>query len=244
MIVGRVLDLLGPEVRSWVEFHSGHRQFFDPWGGPMNGQTARLELVRALIHAVRPVRIIETGTYRGTTAEWLAGFGIPLLTIELDEPAACFARRRLRRFHHVRVVHGASVAALRSASAEHEPVFCYLDAHRDATLPLRDELRVIFERFPHAVILIDDFAIPDDPGYGFGDYGPGAVVNLEYLERSELPRDVRLFVPRVPSAEETGHRRGAALLTADQRLADVIRAMPLVRPWPLATTRGGTLRSV
>src|SRR5439155_1380246 len=160
--------------RSWIEFHSGHRQFFDPWGGAMNGQTARIEIVRTLIHSVRPVGIIETGTYRGTTTEWFAGFGIPVLTIETDERAFRFARRRLAQFPNVRVVHGASVASLATVPRERDPVFCYLDAHRAANLPLRGELQTIFDRMPRAVVLIDDFAIPDDPGYGFGDYGPAA----------------------------------------------------------------------
>jgi hypothetical protein len=112
---------------------------------------------------------------------------------------------------------------------------CYLDAHRDANLPLRGELRVIFERMPRAVVLIDDFAIPDDPGYGFGDYGPGAVVNLAYLAASNLPTGTRLFFPAVPSSEESGHRRGAALLTADPDLADLLAAIPRLRPWPVTT---------
>jgi hypothetical protein len=236
-IAARVLDLFGPEVRSWIEYHSGHRSFFDPWGGAMNGQTARLAIVRALIHSVRPVRIIETGTYRGTTTEWFAGFGIPVLTIETDARPFHFASRRLRHFPHVRVVHGSSVASLGAIPREGDPVFCYLDAHHEANLPLRGELHAIFDRMPRAVVLIDDFAIPDDPGYGFGDYGPGAAVNMQYLERSDLPDGTRLFFPRVPSLEETGHRRGAALLTADPQLADVLAATPLLRPWPLVARR-------
>lgn len=199
----------------------------------MNGQTARLAIVRALIESVRPVRIIETGTYRGTTTEWFAGFGIPVLTIEEDERAFRFASRRLERFPHVRVVHASSVAALERVPRERDPVFCYLDAHREASLPLRGELRVIFDRMPRAIVLIDDFAIPDDPGYGFGDYGPGAVVNVQYIESSDLPRGIGLFFPRVPSSEESGHRRGAAVLTADPRLAELLAAMPALRAWPL-----------
>lgn len=241
-IAARVLDWFGPEVRSWIEYHSGHRHFFDPWGGPMNGQTARLEIVRALIDKVQPVQIIETGTFRGTTTEWLAGFGIPVVTIEADELAFRFASRRLARFAHVRVVHGASVAALAALPRESDPVLCYLDAHEPASLPLRGELHAIFDRLPRAIVLIDDFAIPDDPGYGFGDYGPGAAVNVEYLQASDLPRGTRLFFPRAPSSEETGHRRGAAVLTGDPRLADVLAATPRLRPWPLFERHALTTR--
>lgn len=242
-LASRVLDWFGPELRSWIEFHSGHRAFFDPWGGAMNGQAARLELVRGLIDAVRPVLILETGTYRGTTTEWFARFGIPVVTIEEDDRAFCFARRRLHRFRHVRVVHSSSVAALGAARCEPAPVFCYLDAHRDASLPLRDELSAIFARMPRAIVLIDDFAVPDDPGYGFGDYGPGAVVNLAYLEASRLPAGARLFLPRVASSEESGHRRGGAFLTADPELADLLAATARLRPWPLELRHAARTRA-
>lgn len=228
-LAARVLDLLGPKARAWVEFHSGHYLSFYPWGGPMNGQTARLEIVRALLHAVRPVRIIETGTYRGVTTEWLAGFGVPVLTIEADDLSFHFARRRLARFAHVRAAHGDSVDVLRKEPREDEPVFLYLDAHREAYLPLRDELHTIFDRMPRAVVLIDDCAVPEDAGYGYND-----ALNVQYLERSKLPATSRVFFPTVPSREETGHRRGAAVLTADLRLAELVAATPLLRPWPLA----------
>lgn len=232
-LAARVLDLFGPEVRSWVEFHSGHHTFFYPWGTAMNGQTARLEMVRALLHSMQPVRIIETGTYHGTTTEWFAGFGVPVLSIEANQRAFRFAARRLARFTNVRVVRGDSVAELAKLRPEGAPVFCYLDAHWEAHLPLRDELRMLVERFPRAVVLIDDFAVPDDAGYAFDDYGPGAALTIDYLKGSSLPASARLFLPTVPSTEETGHRRGAAVVAWDPQLAELLAGMRGLRPWPL-----------
>ena len=98
----------------------------------------------------------------------------------------------------------------------------------------QDIAAVLQGRMPRAVVLIDDFAVPDDPGYGFDDYGPDAALTVTYLERSQLPRASRLFFPTVPSKEETGHRRGAAVLTADAELGEVVARTPLLRPWPLA----------
>lgn len=227
-LASRLLALLGPEARAWIEFHSGHRSFFFPWGGAMNDQTARLETVRALIHAVQPAQIVETGTSRGTTAEWLARFSIPVLTIEADELPYHFARRRLARFAHVRAVLGDSAALLRGLPPAGDPVFCYLDAHGRGELPLGAELAAIFERRPRAVVLIDDFAVPDDPGYG-----ANAGIDLAYLARCALPATTRLFLPAVPSSEETGHRRGGAVITADPDLAARLAAIALLRPWPL-----------
>jgi hypothetical protein len=44
-------------------------RYFYPYGGPMNGQTARLEIVREIIEYCGVTNIIETGTYRGTITE-------------------------------------------------------------------------------------------------------------------------------------------------------------------------------
>ena len=65
------------------------------------------------------------------------------------------------------------------------PTLFYLDAHWHEYLPLRDELEIALGQFANAVVLIDDFQVPDDPGYGFDDYGPGKTLNLEYLAHGE-----------------------------------------------------------
>ena len=60
----------------------------------------------------------------------------------------------------------------------------YLDAHWGKRLPLADEMRVVAGAFPRCVIAIDDFMVPDDPGYAFDDYGPGKRLDLDYVKRS------------------------------------------------------------
>jgi hypothetical protein len=52
-------------------------------------------------------------------------------------------------------------------------ILFYLDAHWNDDLPLEEELELIFSVHPHAVVMIDDFQVPDDPGYQFDEYGPG-----------------------------------------------------------------------
>lgn len=232
-VVLKLVNVLGPGPRSWIEYQSGHHRFFYPWGSAMNGQTARLEIARAIIHAIHPARIIETGTYRGTTTEWFAGFGLPVTSIEAEEGAFRFARRRLARYPNVELVQGDSASALAAMAPESAPVLCYLDAHWAAPLPLRAELRAVFAGMPRAVVVIDDFSVPDDPGYGFDDYGPDAKLDVAYLQASALPAGTRLFFPRIAAAEETGHRRGAAFLTGDAGFAELLGAMPALRPWPL-----------
>src|SRR5581483_11607057 len=91
------------------------------------------------------------------------------------------------------------------------PALFYLDAHWDKQdLPLLEELRLIFERSPRAVVLIDDFEVWDDPGYSFDDYGAGRRLTLDYLA------PLAAFAPRcffpLGAAGETGGRRGCVVL--------------------------------
>jgi len=59
--------------------------------------------------------------------------------------------------------------------------FFYLDAHWEESLPPREELDLIIREFKQFVVMIDDFEIPNDPGYGFDDYGPGKRLSLRDL---------------------------------------------------------------
>ena len=61
------------------------------------------------------------------------------------------------------------------------PTLFYLDAHGQNSLPLHDEVELAVAHFAKAILLIDDFAVPDDPGYGFNNYGPDKRLTLEYL---------------------------------------------------------------
>jgi len=54
------------------------------WGGPMNGQRWRCLMFAELVHKIEPKAIVETGTYLGTTTEWLAAFQLPVFTCEAD----------------------------------------------------------------------------------------------------------------------------------------------------------------
>src|SRR5215467_7457931 len=73
----------------------------DRWGGPFNGQLARAALFRSLIAKVRPRAIIETGTYHGTTTEFMAQTGLPIFTVESHPRDYGFSRARLLRYRQV-----------------------------------------------------------------------------------------------------------------------------------------------
>jgi hypothetical protein len=60
--------------------------------------------------------------------------------------------------------------------------------------------------------MIDDFEVPDDHGFGYDDYGPGKALNAAYIGPLVEAHDLAVFYPSARSQEETGHRRGCAVL--------------------------------
>src|ERR1043166_1061331 len=90
-------------------------------------------------------------------------------------------------------------------------LFFYLDAHWRDDLPLREEVEIISTHWPDALVMVDDFAVPDDPGYGYADYGEGRALTLELI-RPALRASPAVYFPAAPSAAETGSRRGCVVL--------------------------------
>lgn len=241
--------------RAWSAIRQGRRAYRerpeirDIWGGPFNGQEARRALFDQLVAAVDPAAIVETGTFRGVTTEYLAGAGRPVHTIELSPSAFGYSGERFAD-HNVKVKRylGDSRVLLRWLLARRlssaAPVLFYLDAHGGGQeLPLAAEIELIAERSPKPVIMIDDFAVPHDAGYRYDDYGPGKVLDhaliAPLLERFRMAA----FYPATPSAAETGMRRGCVVLARDQDHVRALSQMPaLVGPaHPIALTSNPAL---
>ena len=189
------------------------------WGGAMNGQRYRCLLVAELIQKILPAAIIETGTYLGTTTEWLASFQLPIYSCEAVAHNFGFARERLTMTNNVHLLHADSRSALANffngplKSCLDDPILAYLDAHWYDDLPLDDEVRLIFDRCPRAVVLIDDFKVPNDEGYTFDDYGEGKVLDANYLASAVGVHELTIRYPATASSLETGAKRGCAVLT-------------------------------
>ena len=79
-------------------------------------------------------------------------------------------------------------------------------------------------------MLIDDFAVPDDPGYAFDSYGPNQRSTLEYLLQGELT-SLTTYFPSTPSELETGARRGYVVAASNSELVDVLDGVKLLRRW-------------
>jgi predicted O-methyltransferase YrrM len=221
-IVKKVLDRLAPivpgKISGFLDFASGNFEFFYPYSAAMNGQTARLEITRTIIIDCNIQQIVETGTFRGSTTAWLAGFGLPVVTVELNKRYAAFSRLRFRHADNVRVLEGSSSDVLRLLSKDttftSKSTFFYLDAHWNVYSPLRDEIGIILERFPRSIIMVDDFQVPGDSSYDFDFDQDGRVVNLSHLStlRHDWPS---IFFPAIKGHDETGIRRGWVVLSKE-----------------------------
>src|SRR5262249_54627071 len=170
---------LPPRLTVHLDYPLRRWRSFEPYGGPLNNQRRKQEAILQLIAAYRPDRIVETGTFRGSTTAYLARhFDGPIESVEINPHFYFFARRRLKRLHRVTLVLSDSVQFLktltgRSGSAGERTLF-YLDAHWwDRWVPIKEELIVIFGHWRSAIAVIDDFAVPGDPSYECIDYEPG-----------------------------------------------------------------------
>jgi glycosyltransferase involved in cell wall biosynthesis len=192
------------------------------WGGPLNGQTGRMAIVTEVVQATSPECIIETGTYRGVTTQWFADeFSLPVHSCEIERLYYLQAKHRLKEYPKVFLKDGDSVNFLAEfcKGSDSGNFLFYLDAHWQEKLPLRDELRMIFRHCPAATVMIDDFRVPDDAGYGWDDYGPGKRIQLEILF-GLLPDACRIYFPVLSSSDETGARRGCCVLASGGVLED------------------------
>jgi hypothetical protein len=180
----------------------------DEGWGPFNGQTARQALFVDIIAKTQPPAIVETGTFLGVTTVLMAQTGLPVFTIELHPRNYGFARARLWRRRNVKLIHGDSRTGLRGlfAGALHSlssfAVFFYLDAHWNDDLPLAEELDIVFSRCPSAVVMIDDFEVPSDAGYGYDDYGPGKALVLGYIKPVISSHQLQVYYPSTPSVAD------------------------------------------
>ena len=111
----------------------------------------------------------------------------------------------------------------------HSSLFLYLDADWNEDLPLAEEFKIVYSRCPAAVVMIDDFEVPGDPGYGFDDYGPGKALNAPYIDPAVRAHELAVFYPSTPSAKESGAHRGCVVLCNKAVHGATLASIPLLR---------------
>ncbi|NGN65087.1 class I SAM-dependent methyltransferase [Streptomyces sp. A7024] len=226
----RVRRTVDQTLPTWVAYRKDLLRPMRLYGGPMNGQPGRQQLVRDILREIAFDEVVETGTYRGVTTTFLSDVsGLPVHSAETAERFFRYAQVRCADRPGIALHHGDSRGLLRRL-AEREgdaALFCYLDAHWGEDVPRYEELLTIHQRWSRAVVIIDDFRVHDDPGYGHETYH-GRPLDLDYLP--ELP-GWQMFFPALSAAEEGGCKRGCLVL-ASAELAAAVEALPGVRPVP------------
>jgi hypothetical protein len=205
------------------------------WGGPFNGQTFRQQIFLELIQKIDFSAIAETGTFRGTTTEYLhASSRLPVYSVELQPRFYWYAKTRFCTQRNITLYNGDSRSFLRHLlkvpTFVQKKVFFYLDAHWGDDLPLKEEVQFVFENFPRSVVMIDDFNVPGDEGYGYDDYGNGKVLSLEYLHPVINKLNAAIFFPAKSGDLETGAKRGCVVLTASPELISKIKTANTLVP--------------
>lgn len=201
-----------------------------------NGQAGRVALFCELQTARKFSATVETGTYLGATAELFAVAEIPQIkTIEAQAKWAQHAAVRLSSWPNVEVICADSREILRQLAKEdtfpRANALFYLDAHWYADLPLVEELQLVLRHWRNSIIIIDDFHVPFDSGYGFDDYGPGKSL-CRSLIHDYLPQNSPTFFPALPSDQETGSRRGCVVVGTDEEASRYLATVSLLKKFP------------
>lgn len=211
-------------------FAAAHRPAFNGF----NGQTHRHEIFAELVARCGFDGIVETGACNGETSGYMAEIsGLPVLTCEIDEKWYLEACRRVKGFD-VMIAHSDSRWWLRENLAKDsfiagQRTCFYLDAHWGTELPLAEEVETILASWKNCVVMIDDFQVPGDPGYGFDDYGGDKKIRIETIASSVAKHGASAFYPKEPSSTETGAKRGSCFIASAGEMAELLAAMSCLR---------------
>lgn len=228
-------------VGVWLAAHVGRWQYrlghhwHDAWGGPCNGQVLRQRLLEEMAGRIGFAAVVETGTHRGTTTGFLRRLcDGPIYSFEINPRYHAFAAAKLKDLPdlHLRCCDSRSglLDLARTQQLPRGRVLFYLDAHWTEELPLAHEIDLAFRHWPEAVVMVDDFAVPHDPGYSFDDFGAGKALKLSYLADHHIA-PAGIWFSRYASHDETGARRGCVVLAQNGDVVRRIDAVTALRRW-------------
>jgi len=200
-----------------------------------NGQLRRKEIFSDLLATFPFTALVETGTWTGDTTGYLAETSrLPVFSGELSYRFHSLAKRRLVNFPGITLRNADSRRFLTDLAAEDDlrqrATFFYLDAHWHSDLPLAEEIELIAVNWKNFVIMIDDFAVPGDAGYGFDDYGEGKALTMEYIAPVMKRNDLAAYYPSAASEQETGHKRGSIVLVRRGVASDALNGLASLKP--------------
>jgi len=202
-------------------------------GTGFNGQQFRKQIFKDLLSAFRFDAILETGTYTGDTTGYLSEVsGLPVYTCELNKWYHSIAQMRLKEFSGIHFTLGDSrkfLEKLAQSELTDKNVFIYLDAHWYTDLPLSNELKIISEHWKNFVIMIDDFQVPDDYGYGYDHYSKKKSLRLKTFRELFSYYNLKPFFPAASSQNETGWRRGCVVLAPKGEYSEKLNGIETLR---------------
>lgn len=198
-----------------------------------NRQNIRRALVTEVLQEMKPSCIIETGTFLGETTGFFAKFGFPVISSEISAPIHYAAKQRLAKFSNIKLMLCDSRLLFRNIISDNlnsKPAFIYLDAHWLDDLPLLEEIRLIDANWDDYIILIDDFQVPNDPGYGYDKYSKKRILNLSYISGCLVNKPIRVFFPSAPSSQESGAKRGYVFLAKGNENIKLLEGLDKLMP--------------
>jgi hypothetical protein len=199
-----------------------------------NAQKGRKRIFQDLLEKFDFSYIIETGTYLGDTAGYMAKTsGLPVFSSELNPSLYSLAKMRLKEIPSVSLHNSDSREFLENLGRNPEitgkKCFLYLDAHWGKNLPLKEEISIVASRWEKFIMMIDDFQVPCDDGYVHDSYG-----TLEYIDFPRLRSNFGLcaYFPAMPSQEEPTGATGCVILAKENEFADPLKEMSTVKRHP------------
>jgi len=202
-----------------------------------NGQKGKKNIFNDLLLRYRFSNILETGTYIGDTAGYMAERSqLPVHSCEINQLLYSLAKMRLKAFPSISLYNLDSRDFLDRLGNRPEIIrnecFVYLDAHWGKNLPLKEEISIISSRWEKFIIMIDDFQVPNDGGYIYDCYGAFASLNLSYLRKTLAKFDLCTFFPSMPSREESRTRpTGCVILAKNNEYAHPLQQIPSLRTY-------------
>jgi hypothetical protein len=209
---------------------------YQPGGnGSFNGLAGRRRIFEELLKKYRFSCIVETGTHVGETTGYMSVKSkLPVYSSEINPNVFALARMRLKNISGIHLHNSDSREFINELSANPEMVrnetFFYLDAHWGKDCPLVEEIGQIASRWEKFVMMIDDFQVPGDDGYGYDRYSAFHKMNISLIRSTMAKHNLCAFFPTISSAEESVQPkpRGFVILTRDNEYADSLETIPLL----------------
>ena len=106
-LTNRIMQRLPGSVAARLDLIRPH--LYSSWGGAFNGQRGRQALVRQLFRSIPFDFVVETGSFRGVTTEFLQSVsGLPVYSVEYLSRYFLFSKTRCAYNDLIDITHGDS----------------------------------------------------------------------------------------------------------------------------------------